>query len=184
MKTPISTFAIGPCIMKHSHLMKPAKNEKFGYSEYSVVALVDDSDAQTIQAMCEELIERALPCHTQSQKTGLRIPGDYDNQSGRIRLRLSMRPQFGKPEVSDRQGNLITKELPDLSIAFIGGMARIYRDYGGGVLLVVTHVIVEQLGGRKSKEAVMKALNDEKAPPVKPGQTFMEYLNDCLKAVR
>jgi hypothetical protein len=184
MKNLKSTFAIGPCIILQSHLIKPAAKQKFGNGKYSVTALVNDQDAQTIQAMCEALIERAFPNYTSAQKSQLRIPGDYHDKSGRMRFRLKLLPQFGKPEVMDMQSNLIVEELPNCSTAFLAGSALGYTNFGGGVWLAVTHVIVEQLAERKSIDAAVKALRDEKASPVKPGQSFMEYLEDDQRSRR
>src|SRR5215210_2223518 len=101
MRNITSAFAIGPCVLLQSHLIQPATNEKFGNGDYSVVVLVENNDAQILQVVCEELIERAFPQYTPAQKTQLRIPGDYDEPSGRIRFRLKLKPVFGKPEVCD-----------------------------------------------------------------------------------
>ena len=130
-----------------------------------MVVFTSDDEAGKLRSLCAKLIHEAFPHHTPAERKELRIPGDHDEKWGSIRFRMTMNPYYGRPKVTDKDDNAVVDELLDFSVVCVGGLARVYRDFGGGVMLTVTHVLSQGMTATPFE-----------APPPKPGQSFMEYL--------
>lgn len=145
------TFETGLVTLQHCHTIEPDLKEKFGPNacgEYSLYMLMNESEAQKLEAKIIEVIDKTIP-HLKDSSS-FHYPGTFDEKTGLYRFRCKHNPKYGRPEVIFKEHGLgVNCEIPSGSTGEVSGVVHPYEDYGGGIKLIFKQVIIHKLVGRE-----------------------------------